>query len=118
MKGLLTLPVLVLLTSNVSFAASANCSNINNLSDKEVSACYSKSEKELNAVYKELTSRFKDMPHLLQPLKVAQRSWLKFRTEHCDFSYNLGSASSAKNRTSETCIAQVNLDRIKQLKEF
>ena len=46
-----------------------------------------KADAELNRVYREVRSRYRDDPLFLEKLKIAQRAWIKFRDAHIESQY-------------------------------
>ncbi|MGL5874042.1 MAG: lysozyme inhibitor LprI family protein [Xenococcaceae cyanobacterium] len=45
--------------------------------------------KELNAVYQEALSEFKDSPEIIKDLREAQKAWIVFRDKNCEVVQNV-----------------------------
>ena len=71
----------------LSIAHAEDCRNA--MTQSELNDCayeaYRKSDAELNALYKQITSRLKDDPKQAQLLVTAQRAWIAFRDAECAF---------------------------------
>jgi uncharacterized protein YecT (DUF1311 family) len=95
-------------------------------SQAEMNACeadqYSKADAELNAVYRQLISKYKSDIEFVAKLKLAQESWLKFRDADVTCFYYQKDKLAAYGSVYPTCRAQamtrLTRDRTKELKQM
>lgn len=107
-----------LMTASISYAGTGlNCSKVDNMGDNEASACVAQTDSELNGAYQQLMKRLKTLPNdnVAKSLKKSEKDWLAFRQSHCEMVLDLGSASTAKQRTLDACISKMNIERTAQL---
>lgn len=81
---------------------------------------FERADKELNAVYKEILSRYQNSPTFLKNLKAAQRAWLAFRDAEMKMLYplsveNYGSSFPMCHAAAETAIT---MERVKTLRKW
>ena len=104
--SLLCLGVALLLSTKIAFA-DEECDKYNNSYD--VTYCYCKlfieSDKELNAVYKELKTALKD--NLKKQLTEVQRDWMTYRNSACE----------EEGTIDVDCNYQVNKERTEYLRD-
>lgn len=77
---------------------------------------YQKVDKELNKVYKQLTSKLE--PHQKKLLVESQRQWIKFRDADCDFVASEFEGGSVQPLVINECMTERTKTRIKELKEM
>lgn len=76
---------------------------------------YDKADAELNKVYKQLISKVKDV-RLKNKLIVAQRTWIKFRNESCNFVYELHKEGTMRTVMLLGCLTMTTENRTKELR--
>jgi uncharacterized protein YecT (DUF1311 family) len=108
MKAFVALPfVAFILCSSATASAEGECDKYTTSYDKTY--CFAKlfveSDKELNAVYKELKDALKD--DVKQQLTTTQRGWIKYRDTSC----------SVEGTIDVDCNYRVNRDRTEYLRD-
>jgi uncharacterized protein YecT (DUF1311 family) len=73
-----------------------------------------KADRELNAVYQTLWSRYTPQSRAL--LLKAQRSWLKYRDDHCAFVASGSEGGSIQPMIYSMCIGEMTAARVKELR--
>jgi uncharacterized protein YecT (DUF1311 family) len=75
-------------------------------------------DKELNAVYQQITARLKGEPASKKLLVSAQRAWIGFRDAECEFSASGVKGGSMYPMIYSSCITRVTKDRTEALKQY
>lgn len=75
-------------------------------------------DKELNAVYQQITGRLKDNPDAKKLLVSAQRAWVGFRDAECKFSASGVAGGSVYSLIYSNCLTGVTKVRVEALKEY
>ena len=76
---------------------------------------YDKADAELNKVYRELISKVKDV-RLKNKLIAAQRTWIKFRDESCNFVYEFHKEGTMRTVMLLGCLTMTTENRTKELR--
>lgn len=79
---------------------------------------YRKSDADLNAAYKEATTRLMDNKDAATQLQAAQKAWLFFRDAECAFSAGGVTGGSAYPMVLSQCLDQLTQARTKQLRAY
>jgi len=95
-------------------------------SQTEMNACaadqYAKADAELNAVYKQLISKYKSDTEFVAKLRLAQESWLKFRDADVTCFYYQKDKVAAYGSVYPTCrsraMIRLTAERTKELKQM
>ena len=86
----------------------------------EMNVCSSQefegADKKLNQVYKQLQAKISSRQK--QRLTAAQRTWIKFRDENCDYAKGQFEGGSLAASTYGYCRARVTQERIKDLEGY
>ena len=75
-------------------------------------------DKELNAVYQQITGRLKDNPDSKKLLVGAQRSWIAFRDAECKFSASGVEGGSVYPLIYSNCVTELTKARVETLKNY
>ena len=73
---------------------------------------YKAADKELNALYQQITLRLKDSPDAKKLLIGAQRSWIAFRDAECKFSASGVAGGSVYPLIYSDCITELTKARV------
>ena len=121
--GLLLLTATFLLPSKASntssqLAQEPNCKSPQTTLDQNVCSSqeFQAADRKLNQVYQQLQPKLNSKQK--QRLIVAQRSWLKFRDETCDYEMGQFEGGSVAPSTYGYCRARVTKERIKDLERY
>ncbi|MEG4021766.1 lysozyme inhibitor LprI family protein [Microcoleus sp. S13C4] len=102
----------------VQVAQQPNCKNPQ--TTVEMNVCSSQefeaADKKLNQVYQQLQAKISSRQK--QRLTVAQRTWIKFRDENCDYAKGQFEGGSLAASTYGYCRARVTQERIKDLEGY
>jgi len=102
----------------VQVAQQPNCKNPQ--TTVEMNVCSSQefeaADKKLNQVYQQLQAKISTRQK--QRLTVAQRTWIKFRDENCDYAKGQFEGGSLAASTYGYCRARVTQERIKDLEGY
>ncbi|MGP6463096.1 lysozyme inhibitor LprI family protein [Pseudomonas parakoreensis] len=79
---------------------------------------FKSTDKELNAVYQQITGRLKDNPDRKKLLVGAQRAWIGFRDAECKFSASGVEGGSVYPLIYSNCLTAVTKARIEALKQY
>jgi uncharacterized protein YecT (DUF1311 family) len=123
MIALCVLTLSLLAARAVSAQQKNECSEAQ--SQAEMNACassqYRKADDELNAVYKQLISKYRSHAEFVQKLRLAQQSWLKFRDAdvNCFFYQDDKTPSGSVSPMCRSLrLTALTVARTKQLKEM
>lgn len=85
-------------------------------------AKYSKSDAEMNSVYRQVLSKYKSESLFLEKLKAAQRAWIAFRDAHLESLYPAPNKQQTYGSVNPMCrcgvLADLTMERTKQLKQW
>ncbi|TBU86514.1 hypothetical protein DNK34_23405 [Pseudomonas dryadis] len=79
---------------------------------------YEAADKQLNAVYREVTGRLADEVAAKQKLVAAQRSWIAFRDAECDFASSALDEGSARMMVDLGCLETLTRKRIADFQAY
>ncbi|WP_085713125.1 MULTISPECIES: lysozyme inhibitor LprI family protein [unclassified Pseudomonas] len=79
---------------------------------------YKAADKELNAVYQQITARLKDNAEGKKLLVSAQRAWIGFRDAECNFSASGVAGGSVYPLIYSNCLTSVTKVRTEALKQY
>ena len=79
---------------------------------------YKAADKELNAVYQQVTGRLKGNPDGKKLLVSAQRAWIGFRDAECKFSSSGVTGGSVYPLIYSNCMTAVTKVRVETLKQY
>ena len=101
-------------------SAAEDCTNASNQTAMTVCAdqAFKKADAELNAVYKQITSRLKDNPDAAKLLVTAQKSWVNFRDAECAFSTSSAAQGSIYPMLVAQCRDTLPRKRVVELKAY
>ncbi len=99
-------------------AQQPNCKNPQTTLDMNMCSSqeFQAADKKLNQVYQQLQPKINSKQK--QRLIVAQRSWLKFRDETCDYEMGQFEGGSLAASTYGYCRARVTKERVKDLERY
>jgi uncharacterized protein YecT (DUF1311 family) len=104
----------------LSSAYAEDCQNAG--SQRELNSCanaaYEKSDAELNALYKQVTSRLKDDANQAKRLVAAQRAWIAFRDAECAFVSAPTTGGSINSMVQANCRDRITSVRVNELKSY
>ncbi|WP_085728470.1 lysozyme inhibitor LprI family protein [Pseudomonas sp. R37(2017)] len=100
--------------------AAVNCDNA--VDQATMNQCASlqqaTADKELNALYQQITSRLKGNPDGKKLLVGAQRSWVAFRDAECQFSASGVEGGSVYPLIYSNCVTQLTKARVETFKTY
>ncbi|MGE0210071.1 MAG: lysozyme inhibitor LprI family protein [Parvibaculaceae bacterium] len=103
-----------------TLSAADNCANAS--SQAELDACYGKvyeaSDKELNALYKQIEGRLKTDPDATKLLVASQKAWISFRDAECAFSTSKSAEGSVYPMLQAICLMGLTEKRIADFKVY
>lgn len=99
-------------------AQQPNCKNPQTTLDMNMCSSqeFEAADKKLNQVYKQLQAKISSRQK--QRLTVAQRTWIKFRDENCEYAKGQFEGGSLAASTYGYCRARVTQERIKDLEGY
>ncbi len=102
----------------VQVAQQPNCKNPQTTLDMNMCSSqeFEVADKKLNQLYKQLQAKISSRQK--QRLTVAQRTWIKFRDENCDYAKGQFEGGSLAASTYGYCRARVTQERIKDLEGY
>ena len=102
----------------VQIAQQPNCKNPQTALDMNVCSSqeFQTADSKLNQVYQQLQAKISSRQK--QRLTVAQRTWIKFRDENCDYAKGQFEGGSLAASTYGYCRARVTQERIKDLEGY
>ena len=87
-----------------------------------LNACFARafeaSDRELNAVYRQLAARLKGDPDRARLLVAAQRAWIGFRDAGCAFEASGLEGASARPMVENQCMDAATRRRVEDLKAY
>ena len=92
--------------------------------DMNEAACakYSKSDAEMNAVYRQVLNKYKSETVFIAKFKAAQRAWIAFRDAHLESLYPEPNKLQAYGSVNPVCrcgvLTELTAERTKQLKQW
>lgn len=118
MKPHCLLPAILCLLTPLAYAD--DCDSATTQAD--MNACagrqYQAADKDLNAVYQQITQRLEDDADTKKLLVGAQRSWVTFRDAECEFSASGVSGGSVYPLVHLNCLTAQTVARTTALKEY
>ncbi len=104
--------------SPLQLAQQPNCKSPQTTLDQNLCSSqeFQAADKKLNQVYQQLQPKLNSKQK--QRLIVAQRSWLKFRDETCDYEMGQFEGGSVAASTYGYCRARVTKERVKDLERY
>ena len=107
----------LLLTSPV---LAVDCENASDQSTTNQCAAqqHAAADKELNALYQQITSRLKSNPDSQKLLVGAQRAWVAFRDAECKFSASGVAGGSVYPLIYNNCTTALTRSRVQTLKQY
>jgi uncharacterized protein YecT (DUF1311 family) len=75
-------------------------------------------DKELNALYQQITNRLKSNPDSKKLLLGAQRSWIAFRDAECRFSASAVEGGSVYPLVYSNCVTELTKARVETFKNY
>jgi uncharacterized protein YecT (DUF1311 family) len=102
----------------VQIAQQPNCKSPQTTADMNMCSSqeFQAADKKLNQVYQQLQSKLKSKQK--QRLTVAQRSWLKFRDDSCNYEMGQFEGGTLAGSTYGYCKARVTQARVKDLEDY
>jgi len=100
--------------------AAVDCANASDQSTMNQCAGqeYKAADKELNAVYQQITARLKENAEGKKLLVSAQRAWIGFRDAECNFSASGVAGGSVYPLIYSNCLTSVTKVRTEALKQY
>lgn len=121
------LPIFLLLTvvivhSGATGASAAEPCDTASSSQADLNECYGKaykkSDDDLNALYKQITTRLKDDAATTKLLVTAQKAWVAFRDAECNFSTSGSAQGSVYPMIQSICLDGLTSKRIDDFKSY
>ncbi|MNI00227.1 hypothetical protein D3C85_713380 [compost metagenome] len=103
-----------------SMAVAVDCDNASNQATMNQCAAQQNAaaDKELNALYQQITSRFKGNPDNKKLLVGAQRAWVAFRDAECKFSASGVEGGSVYPLIYSNCVTELTRARVQTFKNY
>ncbi|MNB92784.1 hypothetical protein D3C75_398950 [compost metagenome] len=103
-----------------SMAVAVDCDNASNQATMNQCAAQQNAaaDKELNALYQQITSRFKGNPDNKKLLVGAQRAWVAFRDAECKFSTSGVEGGSVYPLIYSNCVTELTRARVQTFKNY
>ena len=116
-------PRLLLALTPLLFTSMAFAVDCDNASDQAtMNQCAAQqnaaADKELNALYQQITSRFKSNPDSKKQLVGAQRAWVAFRDAECKFSASGVEGGSVYPLIYSNCTTELTKARVQTFKNY
>lgn len=104
--------------TSLKLAQQPNCKSPQTTLDQNVCSTqeFQAADKKLNQLYQQLQPKLNSKQK--QRLTVAQRSWLKFRDESCDYEAGVFEGGTLAHPTYGYCKARLTQERIKDLQRY
>ena len=103
-----------------SMAVAVDCDNASDQATMNQCAAQQNAaaDKELNALYQQITSRFKGNPDNKKLLVGAQRAWVAFRDAECKFSASGVEGGSVYPLIYSNCTSELTKARVQTFKNY
>jgi uncharacterized protein YecT (DUF1311 family) len=103
-----------------SMAVAVDCDNASDQATMNQCAAQQNAtaDKELNALYQQITSRFKGNPDNKKLLVGAQRAWVAFRDAECKFSASGVEGGSVYPLIYSNCTTELTKARVQTFKNY
>jgi len=103
-----------------SMAVAVDCENASDQATMNQCAAQQNAaaDKELNALYQQITSRFKGNPDNKKLLVGAQRAWVAFRDAECKFSASGVEGGSVYPLIYSNCVTELTKARVQTFKNY
>ncbi len=116
-------PRLLLALTPLMFTSMAFAVDCDNASDQAtMNQCAAQqnaaADKELNALYQQITSRLKSKPDSKKQLVGAQRAWVAFRDAECKFSASGVEGGSVYPLIYSNCTTELTKARVQTFKQY
>lgn len=100
--------------------AATDCANASDQATMNQCAgqAFKAADKELNALYQQVTGRLKDNPERKKLLVNAQRAWISFRDAECKFSASGVAGGSVYPLIYSVCLTGMTKTRVEALKHY
>jgi uncharacterized protein YecT (DUF1311 family) len=100
--------------------AAVDCANASDQATMNQCAgqAFKAADKELNAVYQQITARLKNNPDSKKLLVSAQRAWIGFRDGECKFSASGVAGGSVYPLIYSDCMTSMTKTRVEALKQY
>jgi uncharacterized protein YecT (DUF1311 family) len=113
----------VLALTPLLFIPSAQAVDCDNATDQATmnqcaSLQHATADKELNALYQQITTRLKGNPDSMKLLVGAQRSWIAFRDAECKFSASGVEGGSVYPLIYSNCVTELTKARVETFKTY
>jgi len=115
MNPRLLLALTPLLFTTMAFAVDCNDQATMNQCAAQQNAA---ADKELNALYQQITSRLKSNPDSKKQLVSAQRAWVAFRDAECKFSASGVEGGSVYPLIYSNCVTELTRARVATFKTY
>ena len=116
-------PRLLLALTPLLFTTIAHAVNCDNATDQAtMNQCAAQqnkaADKELNALYRQITERLKDHPDSKKLLVGAQRAWIGFRDAECKFASAGVEGGSVYPLIYSNCVTELTKARVETFKNY
>jgi len=116
-------PRLLLALTPLLFTPLAHAVDCANASDQAtMNQCaaqeHKAADKELNALYQQITARLKSNPESKKLLVGAQREWIGFRDAECKFASSAVTGGSVYPLIYSNCVTELTKARVETLKNY
>ena len=116
-------PRFLLALTPLLFATAAYAADCDNAADQAtMNECaaqqHKTADKELNALYQQITNRLKSTPDSKKLLVAAQRSWVAFRDAECTFSSAGVEGGSAYPLIYSNCVTELTKARVQTFRNY
>jgi uncharacterized protein YecT (DUF1311 family) len=103
-----------------SMAVAADCDNASDQATMNQCAAqqHAAADKELNALYQQITTRLKGQPDRRKLLVGAQRAWVAFRDAECTFSASGVEGGSLYPLVYSNCTTDLTKSRVQTFKNY
>ncbi|MHC8306637.1 lysozyme inhibitor LprI family protein [Pseudomonas sp. PB3P13] len=101
-------------------ASAADCDNATDQATMNQCAAQQNkaADRELNALYQQITARLKGSPDNKKRLVGAQRAWIAFRDAECKFSASGGAGGSVYPLIYSNCLTNLTKARVETFKGY
>jgi len=118
MNPRLLLALTPLLFTSMAFAVDCDNATDQATMNQCASQQHAAADKELNALYQQITSRLKGNPDSKKMLAGAQRSWIAFRDAECRFSASGVEGGSVYPLIYSNCVTELTKARVQTFKQY
>ncbi|MHC8327953.1 lysozyme inhibitor LprI family protein [Pseudomonas sp. LB1P83] len=117
-------PRLLLALTPLLFSTVVHAADCDNATDQAtMNQCaaqqqHKAADKELNALYQQITNRLKSNPDSKKLLLGAQRTWIAFRDAECKFSASAVEGGSVYPLVYSNCVTELTKARVETFKNY